>query len=360
MNDNNAINIVIGLSVAEHLSDETNENLLYVGPRFTNDKWHIKTPSIYKFSELLKEVDRRNFTINQIFIFCDIFSLSQFRIDFDCKFNIGKVTAVIGDTHHTEQPLTPLINWLKYNNIKNVALKQTVNQAPIFRDFKFNVICLPYYAHDVTLLEPTKTYIERVLFFGTISERHPRRKELIEYLIKRNLPLDVVSGKREKSFYAYNNYSCSINMPLNKDINYRIYEVMVSGGVCITEKFASSTIGTQIAVNNKNILEYGTFESCYELCCFMLENKSARERLAKQSYESMKDCKSKGLVYSMLKDNNIGKEGINIDVSSKREAEELYKNLEEFERIQNIRAKGHNLLPTQIAKLKHNWKGSLS
>ena len=34
--------IVIGLSKAEHLSDESNKQLIYEGPRFSDDKWHIK------------------------------------------------------------------------------------------------------------------------------------------------------------------------------------------------------------------------------------------------------------------------------------------------------------------------------
>ena len=134
--------------------------------------------------------------------------------------------------------------------------------------------------HDVN-----DDYIERIVFYGSVSNRHIKRVELLEFLTSKGLPIDIFSGDRDNSFKVYNSYCASINMPLNNDINYRIYEIMASGGVCITKKIVESASASQMAVHDVNTLQFDTLMDCYNLCKKVLNDRKLRRRLGKSGKE---------------------------------------------------------------------------
>ena len=229
-----SITLIISLSQAEHLIDELKGDYIYVGPRFKDDSHHIKCNSTFRLSELIKCTILKDTEIKYILYYCDIYSLYAFKPILDIHQN--KSIAIIGDTHHGKQPISKLIQWLSMIRIDKIALKQTAHHKPIFESFGFKVLQLPYYAHNVKMHDVNDDYIERIVFYGSVSNRHIKRVELLEFLASKGLPIDIFSGDRDNSFKVYNSYCASINMPLNNDINYRIYEIMASGGFVSQKK----------------------------------------------------------------------------------------------------------------------------
>ena len=65
-----------------------------------------------------------------------------------------------------------------------MILKQTSHQAELFQACGFKVDIFTHYAHQPTLINPAERYINRIIFFGSLSNRHIRRKLLIEELIE--------------------------------------------------------------------------------------------------------------------------------------------------------------------------------
>ena len=345
------ITLIILLSVAEHLKDECEEQKIYVGPRFENDRNHIKVNANVKLSSIIKSVNERGLIAEKIIHYVDSFSLLQFVLEVDVEKQ--NIVCVIGDTHHGPFAMTRLIAWLIKNNIDKIALKQTAHHKIIFEDCGFQVTQLPYYAHDVTFIKPENNYIERVLFFGNVSHRHYRRMKLIEYLFKMNLPLDIRSGERKKSFIAHNIYACSINSPLNNDISFRIYEIMASGGGCITERLLDCVKKNQLAKDNINILEYINKDECYKKCIQVLESREKRNYIANNAYNNLYLAKKQRLVYRAI-DNALTLSRKELIIN-----EVLWENIKLFELIQDKRAKGQNIKNSDFLKLPRNWHGLL-
>lgn len=292
--------LVIGLSEAEHLSDESSNDiqLVYAGPRFTTDNKHLRTSSKPYISNIVKYFESKNIQIYGIIIYADIFSLNLFRPVVDLDF-INKI-CIVGDTHHGEKPISGIMKWLILNNIDTIALKQTINQYSLFESLGFNVLNLPYYAHDVKFIKPTKNYFERIVFVGSTGTRHPRRTNYINKLQSMGVPIDVCKLPRNQSFKAYNSYACSFNLPLNNDINYRIWEIMAGGGVCLTEYIPNDIQNKILAKENISVVMYKNFEECANKAWELIRDAQKRMQIAETSYRTIKSEKDNNTVINIL------------------------------------------------------------
>lgn len=293
------VTLIVGLSSAPHLLDEIDtNNYIYAGPRFESSFHFIKTSSQPKLSSLIDICFKRGLLVDQIIIFCDIYSLSQFQPVIDI--NHSSIIAVIGDTHHGPSPLLPLINWLKKVGIAKVALKQTAHHKPIFQSYGFDVCILPYYAHNNKLIQPSSEYIQRVCFVGSTSSLHYKRTQLLDYLINKKVPIDIFPAPRDQTFSFYNRYCISLNVPLNYDYNYRINEVMSAGGCLLTAKLPAGISSHMYAVNLFNSYFFDSHESCYRSICILLENPNMRNYIAKNAYSTFSKLSSASFNFKLL------------------------------------------------------------
>ena len=322
--------LFLGLSSERHLEDEvySEDIVIYAGPRQKNGLNTIRTGNNPNVKQLIDSIKRKTGRIDGVVVLGDIYSLQLFNPDFSDYEDKNKITAIVGDTHHGVNPITMLIKWLKHAGIKKIILKQTSHQEKIFEACGFNVDVFTHYAHRPSFKEPTEGYLNRIIFFGSLSERHIRRKRLIEGLIKRGIPIDICSGSRESSFQAYNVYAASINMPLNRDLNFRISEIMASSGVCITEAFAYEGQGL-CARNNVNIINYRNIDECEEICKKILVSRDIRMKIAENAFNRIKRAKENKELMATIK-SSIEKDTAMIDISDN------YRNIEKYEERQNI------------------------
>jgi hypothetical protein len=122
----------------------------------------------------------------------------------------------------------------------------------------------------------------RVLFFGS---RYGYRAELIEYLTRKNLPLDVFGSGWGTDFISYETLSYKIpRYALNlgvSTIGYtqglscvkgRDFEVPLSGGLYLTNQ---SLEIQQVYNSGKEILTYTSMDDCYRQASTVLENPQA-------------------------------------------------------------------------------------
>lgn len=300
--------LVITLSDAEHLLDEATESirLVYAGPRFTTDQNHLRTNNIPKTSEIMSFYKKNNILIDGIFIYADIFSLSLFRPAYD-SFDIN-IVCIVGDTHHGNNPITGLAEWLIKSNIRTIALKQTLKHAIIFENIGFHVIRLPYYAHEVSLIKPRAHYFERMVFVGSMGSLHTKRTYYLKALKSRGLPIDICSLPRKRTFSAYNAYACAFNMPLNGDINYRIWETMAAGSVCLTESIPRNIEVDTLAKASESILTYSNLDDCCSKLETILKNPSLRMKIANNAYRIMLKAKQESKNLTILVDAILSQE----------------------------------------------------
>jgi hypothetical protein len=230
------------------------------------------------------------FDVKGVIVYADIYSLAHFAPDMNGL--TIPVICVVGDTHHGDGAITRLVSWLYHWNISCVALKQTINHEKLFRTLGFDVVCLPQYGHNVTLLKPHANYIERVVFVGSLSPLHKKRQAYLQQLLDIGLPIDIVGLPRANSFKAYNAYACSFNMPLNGDLNYRIWEIMSAGGVCLTEDIPCSTQDLTYAKNFSTIVTYSSVGDCYQKAHRIINDRSLRSAIANNAHRTMHKAKS--------------------------------------------------------------------
>lgn len=126
----------------------------------------------------------------------------------------------------------------------------------------------------------------RVLFFGS---RYGFREELIAYLSRKGLPMDIYGSGWGTEFISYESLAYKIpRYALNlgvSTIGYtkglscvkgRDIEVPLSGGLYLTNH---SREISQVYVPGKEILTYRSMDECYARACEVLDNPSAFARV---------------------------------------------------------------------------------
>lgn len=288
--------LVVGLSAALHLKWLAPQRFVHAGPRLRDDPDNrlFATNSTPDISLLCERVSKYGIDIEAIIIFVDCFSLWHFR-PHKLPPTIP-VLAVIGDTHHGDHPITDLAKWLRSEKVSRVALKQTVHHGQIFMRLGFATTLLPYYLHDQVFLEPAKNKLRRVVFCGSVSARHTKRKEVIGLAKKMGLPLDVVTTHRRMSFRLYNRYIATINIPLNMDINYRFHEVVASGGCLITEQPCAESDEAMLLDGKNDYIAFSCPNDALEKIQLILDYPELAHAVAVSGYHKLKNSHDNGIL----------------------------------------------------------------
>ena len=222
--------------------------------------------------------------INILFLY-----LSEFHIDPDClpAFKLKNVIVVHFNwddrLHYTAQHKGQLVG------IKGVAkaadFNLTMAVGPVSR-YVADGAAVFYWrgSENWESYEPSLPPIEfdRVLFFGS---RYGFRSDLIEYLTRKGLPIDVFGSGWGTEFIAYESLTYKIpRYALNlgvSTIGYtrslscvkgRDIEVPLTGGLYLTNQ---SLEIEQVYVPGEEILTYKSMDDCYKLACEVLLNPSS-------------------------------------------------------------------------------------
>ena len=108
----------------------------------------------------------------------------------------------------------------------NPALLETVQQR-----LTMPVRCLAptFFRYPSATASPTPRL--ELLHVGSLGPHHPRRRELVEALIRRQqVPFrHTTTPNAEKAAQLYAQHALVLNVPLNQDLNHRLFEVMAAG-----------------------------------------------------------------------------------------------------------------------------------
>ena len=78
---------------------------------------------------------------------------------------------------------------------------------------------------------PSPTPRLELLHEGSLGPHHPRRRKLVEGLLKRQqVPLrHATTANADEAARHYDQHALVLNVPLNQDLNHRLFEVMAAG-----------------------------------------------------------------------------------------------------------------------------------
>ena len=137
-----------------------------------------------------------------------------------------------GDLHHGPDPVGTLQQYCAAESHDAVLL--TFNPA-LLKDVQqrlpMPVRCLAptFFRYPAATRSPTPRL--ELLHVGSLGPHHPRRREVVEALLRRQqLPLrHATTPNADDAAQLYAQHALVLNVPLNQDLNHRLFEVMAAG-----------------------------------------------------------------------------------------------------------------------------------
>ena len=137
-----------------------------------------------------------------------------------------------GDLHHGPNPIGVLQSYCTTEPHDvvlltfNPALLQEVQQL-----LPMPVRCLAptFFRYPSAIPSPTPRL--ELLHVGSLGDHHPRRRELVKALLQRQqVPFrHATTANAHEAAQLYAQHALVLNVPLNQDLNHRLFEVMAAG-----------------------------------------------------------------------------------------------------------------------------------
>ena len=137
-----------------------------------------------------------------------------------------------GDLHHGPDPIGSLRQYCAAEPHDavlltfNPGLLQDVQQL-----LPMPVRCLAPTFFRYPAATPSPTPRLELLHVGSLGPHHPRRREIVEALLRRQqVPFrHATTQNAEEATRLYAQHALVLNVPLNQDLNHRLFEVMAAG-----------------------------------------------------------------------------------------------------------------------------------
>ena len=137
-----------------------------------------------------------------------------------------------GDLHHGPDPIGTLQQYCAAEPHDAVLL--TFNPAlldDVQQRLPMPARCLAptFFRYPAAEASPTRRL--ELLHVGSLGSHHPRRRELVEALLKRQqVPFKHgTTSNADEAAGLYAQHALVLNVPLNQDLNHRVFEVMAAG-----------------------------------------------------------------------------------------------------------------------------------
>ena len=144
----------------------------------------------------------------------------------------GPRLLVCGDLHHGPSPLGTLETYLQQQFHDAVLL--AFNPA-LLTEVR-SILSIPVYCHPPGYFRyprrvRARSPVPQLLHVGSLGPHHPRRRELVEAIQRRGqIPFrHVTTETPEQAADLYAAHALVLNVPLNNDLNHRVFEVMAAG-----------------------------------------------------------------------------------------------------------------------------------
>lgn len=136
---------------------------------------------------------------------------------------------VCGDLHHGHHPLITLHQYLnveRYDGILLLCNNSMLNTVRLMTTSPVRFLPPSFFRYPKVpkVLQPSPV----LLHVGSIGKYHPDRRSIVEQLIARkNIPfLHATTSSTSEASDLYSKHALVLNIPLNNDLNHRIFECM--------------------------------------------------------------------------------------------------------------------------------------
>lgn len=210
---------------------------------------------------------------------------------------------MLGDTQHLRRPIRTVLEYARQEGFDYIVSGNNRRHLHYFKEAGFaKVFWIP--AFDVSTYEQPhheKKFFE-VSFVGQVGEWHPYRKTVLQFLKTNGVPLQILRAPQAQAAEVYAQSQINLNISLNGDLNFRVFEVLSSGGFLLTDRLSPEAGLEMIFKDGEHLVCYDSAADLLDKIRYYRENPSEAERIARKGYQEYKKHHSPELKIQQLMD----------------------------------------------------------
>ncbi|MDY6937254.1 MAG: glycosyltransferase [Cyanobacteriota bacterium] len=193
---------------------------------------------------------------------------------------------ISGDTHHLHAPIRTLLEYAAQEQFDFVTSEHDRHHLHYFKEAGFeNVFWLPGFSTYPHWQTPRTNYRYSLSFVGQVGSFHPYRTYVLDRIKAWGFPLNQLRTSQDKASAIYADSQVNLNISLNGDLNFRIFEAISSGGFLLTDKLSPQS-GLELLFRDGE--HFATFANDLELrdrVNYFLQNPDVTQAIARRGCE---------------------------------------------------------------------------
>ena len=195
---------------------------------------------------------------------------------------------LVGDTHHENQPIHKVVAYAKQEAFDCIILDHTRHHARWFFEAGLkNVHWIPALDFNFLPRTPANNPTRQFSFVGQIGKFHPYRSRVIEGLKKVGLPLETLKGIPAIAADIYADSVVTLNVSLNGDLNFRVFESLAAGGFLLTDKLTPSSGLELLFKPGEDIDVWSSVGELIEKARYYLEHPAQADRIRRSGQNKL-------------------------------------------------------------------------
>ncbi len=196
---------------------------------------------------------------------------------------------ILGDTHHLPAPISFLIDYAKSERFDIILSDHDRHHLHFFKRSGFsNIYWIPGLNYNLRPRPLSMDAKKQAIFVGQTGAYHPYRRALFEKAKGLDLPLEVRTAPSEVAVTLYSKNAISLNCSLNGDLNLRVFEILGSGGLLLTDRLSEDSGLYRIFEDGKEILSYLSLCELREKIVYYLEHEEERLAIRQAGFDKLR------------------------------------------------------------------------
>lgn len=184
------------------------------------------------------------------------------------RFSCPKIL-LVADTHHLKEPISRMVEYAASEPFDRIVFLYDRHHALFFEQaglrnlYWFPGLTLPH--SDVTIAASRQTTRkQQIAFVGQVGALHPRRTRMLDGLGEAGLPVARAAMSQTGALQHYGRSSIGLNASLNGDLNLRVFEILSSGALLLTDSLSPASGLYEVWADGREMVTYRSLPELVE------------------------------------------------------------------------------------------------
>jgi len=171
---------------------------------------------------------------------------------------------LIADTHHLNTPISGMIRYAESEPFDRIVFLYDRHHWDFFAAaglkqlYWFPGLTFPHDDKAVAGARNSAPREPKIAFVGQTGICHPRRTSLLSQLNAHQIPLAAEAVSQREGLAIYGSSLIGFNSSLNGDLNLRIFEIIASGAMLLTDELAPTSGLNDLWQSGRELVTYAT------------------------------------------------------------------------------------------------------